>query len=111
MAQSARGGAFKPSQLSSTGASGWFSTRALVRPSGTVLAGSGQRELGQGGAYQLVHQHREQHHVAHHVAVRQLGGGGRHAQRHAGLRQQGDAQILLDGGAAAGGAAAQVRSR
>ena len=27
---------FSPSQLSSTGASGWFSTRALVRPSGRI---------------------------------------------------------------------------
>ena len=35
-------------------------------------------------------------HVAHHVAVRELGGCGSHAQCHTGLRQQGDAEVLLD---------------
>ena len=30
------------------------------------LAGGGQRQLGEGGAYQLIHQHREEHDVAHH---------------------------------------------
>ena len=54
------------------------------------------------GACQLIHQHREQHHVAHHVAVRELGGCGSHAKCHTGLRQQGDAEVLLDSITAAG---------
>ena len=63
---------------------------------GTDLSSGSQCDLGQCGACQLIHQHREQHHVAHHVAVRELGGCGSHAQCHTGLRQQGDAEVLLD---------------
>lgn len=70
------------------------------------LAGGGQRQLGEGGAYQLIHQHREEHDVAHHVAVGKLSGLGCHAQRHASLRKQGDAEVLLDVVAAVGGPAA-----
>ena len=73
---------------------------------GDDLAGGGQRQLGEGGAYQLIHQHREEHDVAHHVAVGKLSGLGCHAQRHASLRQQGDAEVLLDVVAAVGGPAA-----
>ena len=76
--------------------SGLFSTRALVRPSGRISPAAVSGDLGQRGACQLIHQHREQHHVAHHVAVRELGGCGSHAQCHTGLRQQGDAEVLLD---------------
>ena len=63
---------------------------------GTDLSSGSQCDLGQRGACQLIHQHREQHHVAYHVAVRELGGCGSHAQCHTGLRQQGDAEVLLD---------------
>ena len=63
---------------------------------GTDLSSGSQCDLGQRGACQLIHQHREQHHVAHHVAVRELGGCGSHAKCHTGLRQQGDAEVLLD---------------
>ena len=69
---------------------------------GTDLSSGSQCDLGQRGACQLIHQHREQHHVAHHVAVRELGGCGSHAQCHTGLRQQGDAEVLLDSITAAG---------
>ena len=75
---------------------------------GTDLSSGSQCDLGQRGACQLIHQHREQHHVAHHVAVRELGGCGSHAQCHTGLRQQGDAEVLLDIITAAGRAAAGV---
>ena len=63
---------------------------------GTDLSSGSQCDLVQRGACQLIHQHREQHHVAHHVAVRELGGCGSHAKCHTGLRQQGDAEVLLD---------------
>ena len=63
---------------------------------GTDLSSGSQCDLGQRGACQLIHQHREQHHVAHHVAVGKVSGLGCHAQRHASLRQQGDAEGLLD---------------
>ena len=69
---------------------------------GTDLSSGSQCDLGQCGACQLIHQHREQHHVAHHVAVRELGGCGSHAKCHTGLRQQGDAEVLLDSITAAG---------
>ena len=85
-----------------TTSSGLFSTRALVRPSGRISPAAVSGDLGQRGACQLIHQHREQHHVAHHVAVRELGGCGSHAQCHTGLRQQGDAEVLLDSITAAG---------
>ena len=63
---------------------------------GTDRSSGSQCDLGQRGTCQLIHQHREQHHVAHHVAVRELGGCGSHAKCHTGLRQQGDAEVLLD---------------
>ncbi len=53
------------------------STGAALR---TDLAGSRQSHPGQGGAYQLIHQHREQHHVPDHVSVGKLGSLCGHAQ-------------------------------
>ena len=91
--------------------SGLFSTRALVRPSGRISPAAVSGDLGQRGACQLIHQHREQHHVAHHVAVRELGGCGSHAQCHTGLRQQGDAEVLLDIITAAGRAISEREER
>ena len=64
---------------------------------GLDLANGQQRALGQGGAYQLIDQHREQHHVPGQNAVGKVRGGHRHAQCHASLGQQRDAQMVRDG--------------
>ena len=77
---------------------------------GTDLSSGSQCDPSQRGACQLIHQHREQHHVAHHVAVRELGGCGSHAKCHTGLRQQGDAEVLLDIITAAGPRSAQGKN-
>ena len=75
---------------------------------GLDLAHGQQGALGQGGAHQFVDQHGEQHHIPGQGTVGKRGGGQGHAQCHARLGQQGDAQVLPDGGTLTGQGAACV---
>ena len=75
---------------------------------GMDLPGGKEGVLGQGGAHQLVYQHRKEHHAAHHSPVGQLRGSQSHSQGHTGLGQQGDAQVLLNLLPAAGEGAAHL---
>lgn len=61
-------------------------------------------------ADELIHQHGEQHDVAHDAAVCKGRSGERHAERHAGLRQKRDAEMLFDMVAALCHGAADVRA-
>lgn len=73
--------------------------RAGRRPPATWLdvSGLGQRPLGGERPEQLIHEHGEQHDVADQRAVRaERLCGNAHAERHAGLRQQGHTQIVDD---------------
>ena len=82
--------------------SGDSGTRSVVRRNDRLglrldISGLGQRDSRQRRADQLVDQHAEQNNIAHHHAIRaqRLRHRDGHAQRHAGLRQQRDAQPLL----------------
>lgn len=61
-------------------------------------------------ADELIHQHGEQHDVAHDAAVCKGRSGERHAERHAGLRQKRDAEMLFDVVTALCHGAADVRA-
>lgn len=61
-------------------------------------------------ADELIHQHGEQHDVAHDAAVCKGRSGKRHAERHAGLRQKRDAEMLFDVVTALCHSAADVRA-
>ena len=74
---------------------------------GLDLAHGKQRALGQGRAYQLIHQHAEQHHIPGQSAVGQGGSGDGHAQSNASLGQQRDAQVVGDELGLTGEAAAE----
>ena len=77
--------------------SGLFSTRALVRPSGRISPAAVSAILvSVGPASSYTSTENSTTLRTYHVAVRELGGCGSHAQCHTGLRQQGDAEVLLD---------------
>ena len=61
-------------------------------------------------ADELIHQHGEQHDVAHDAAVCKGRSGERHAERHTGLRQKRDAEMLFDVVTALCHSAADVRA-
>ena len=61
-------------------------------------------------ADEFIHQHGEQHDVAHDAAVCKGRSGERHAERHAGLRQKRDAEMLFDVVTALCHSAADVRA-
>lgn len=69
-----------------------------------------QRTLCERRADELIHQHGEQHDVAHDAAVCKGCSGERHAERHAGLRQKRDAEMLFDVVTALCHSAADVRA-
>ena len=77
---------------------------------GLDVAGFGERPLGEQRTDELVDENAEQNDVLDQNAVSgaQFGSGDAHAQGHARLGKQGDAQILLDQGIAFGGRAADI---
>ena len=68
------------------------------------VSGFGKRHFGKGGADDLIDQHAEENNVAHKssVCAQSLGSGRAHAQRHACLGQQRNAQIAAHHGVAFG---------